>query len=79
MAIADRYGLPLTTSSTTAAERFQDGMDRLLAYGPGVEEAFSAVAAFSHLCLPGSDHAELMGNAIKTAINERQVAHISCM
>ena len=42
MAITDRYGLPLTTSSTSAAERFQDGMDRLLAYGPGVEEAFTA-------------------------------------
>src|SRR5262245_61936405 len=42
MAIADRYGLPLTTSSPIAAERFQDGMDRLLAYGPGVEEAFNA-------------------------------------
>jgi len=42
MAITDRYGLELTTSSTNAAERFQDGMDRLLAYGPGVEEAFAA-------------------------------------
>ncbi|MEM9552688.1 MAG: thiamine pyrophosphate-binding protein [Acidobacteriota bacterium] len=51
-------------------------------FGPGafqelpLKDAFSAVAAFSHLCLPGSNHAELMGNAIKTAINERQVAHI---
>ena len=42
MAIADRYGLPLTTTSTAAAERFQDGMDRLLAYGPGVEACFTA-------------------------------------
>lgn len=51
-------------------------------FGPGafqelpLKEAFSSVTAFSHLCLPGSNHAELMGNAIKTAINERQVAHI---
>ena len=51
-------------------------------FGPGafqelpLKEAFSSVAAFSHLCLPGSNHAELMGNAIKTAINDRQVAHI---
>jgi thiamine pyrophosphate-dependent acetolactate synthase large subunit-like protein/nitrite reductase/ring-hydroxylating ferredoxin subunit len=51
-------------------------------FGPGafqelpLKEAFSAVAAYSHLCLPGSNHAELMGNAVKTAINERQVAHI---
>jgi tetratricopeptide (TPR) repeat protein len=42
VAIADRYGLPLTTTSTAAAERFQDGMDRLLAYGPGVEACFTA-------------------------------------
>ena len=42
MAITDRYGLALTTSSTVAAERFQDGMDRLLAYGPGVEECFTS-------------------------------------
>src|SRR4030095_17028775 len=42
MPITDRYGLPLTTSSAVAADRFQDGMDRLLAYGPGVEQAFSS-------------------------------------
>jgi len=40
--IADRYGLPLTTSSPRAAERFQEGMDQLLAYGPGAEESFAA-------------------------------------
>ena len=42
MAIDDRYGLPVTTSSAVAVERFQDGMDRLLAYGPGPAEAFAA-------------------------------------
>jgi len=42
VAITDRYGLALTTSSSVAAERFQDGMDRLLAYGPGVEECFTS-------------------------------------
>ena len=51
-------------------------------FGPGafqelpLKEAFSAVASFSHLCMPGSNHAELMGNAIKAAVNDRQVAHI---
>jgi tetratricopeptide (TPR) repeat protein len=42
MASADRYGLPVTTSSPLAAERFQDGMDRVLAYGAGAEECFAA-------------------------------------
>jgi tetratricopeptide (TPR) repeat protein len=41
MAINDRYGLPVTTSSSVAVERFQDGMDRLLSYGAGAEQAFA--------------------------------------
>jgi len=51
-------------------------------FGPGafqelpLKEAFSAVAAFSHLCLPGSNHAELMGLAIKSAVINRDVSHI---
>ncbi len=51
-------------------------------FGPGafqelpLKDAFSAVTAFSHICLPGSNHAELMGLAIKTSLIERQVAHI---
>lgn len=42
MAIIDRYGLEITTSSAVAAERFQEGMDKLLSYGPGAEESFAA-------------------------------------
>jgi tetratricopeptide (TPR) repeat protein len=42
MAITDRYGLTVTTSSPIAADRFQEGMDRLLAYGAGAEECFAA-------------------------------------
>jgi len=42
MAITDRYGLPITTESPTAAARFQHGMDMLLAYGPGAAEAFAS-------------------------------------
>jgi len=45
MAITDRYGLPVTTTSTVAAERFQEGMDRVLAYGPGPEACFAAALA----------------------------------
>ena len=33
MSITDRYGLPITTSSPVAAERFQEGMDALLSFG----------------------------------------------
>lgn len=42
MATADRYGLPLSTASPVAAERYQDGMDRLLSWGPGADDAFAA-------------------------------------
>jgi tetratricopeptide (TPR) repeat protein len=42
MAITDRYGLEITTSSAAAAERFQDGMDKLLSYNAGAEDSFSA-------------------------------------
>src|SRR5215470_1619377 len=42
MPITDRYGLEITTSSTRAAEQFQDGMDRLLSYSAGADDAFTA-------------------------------------
>ena len=45
MTHSDRYGLPLTTGSTTAVEQYQLGMDRLLAYGPGADEAFTGALA----------------------------------
>lgn len=51
-------------------------------FGPGafqelpLKEAFAAVARFSHLSLPGSNHAELVNLALKTALVERDVAHI---
>jgi tetratricopeptide (TPR) repeat protein len=45
MAIADRYGLPISTTSSVAAARFQDGMDALLSYGPGADDAFAAALA----------------------------------
>src|SRR4029450_11056150 len=37
----DRYGLPLTTSSTVAAERFIEGLDLLLEQNFGPEEQFT--------------------------------------
>lgn len=42
----DRYGLPLTTSSTRAAERFIEGIDLLLEQNFGPEDTFTqAIAA----------------------------------
>ena len=38
MPFTDRYGLTVTTDSPVAFERFQEGMDHLLAYGPAGEE-----------------------------------------
>jgi thiamine pyrophosphate-dependent acetolactate synthase large subunit-like protein/nitrite reductase/ring-hydroxylating ferredoxin subunit len=51
-------------------------------FGPGafqdidLSSAFQAVATFSQLVLPGSNHAELMSLACKTALVERDVAHL---
>lgn len=42
MAITDRYGLAVSTSSPLAAERFQEGMDRLLSFSTGADECFAA-------------------------------------
>ncbi|MEO1009457.1 MAG: thiamine pyrophosphate-dependent enzyme [Planctomycetota bacterium] len=58
------------------------GQVRQQVFGPGafqelpLKDAFSAVAGFSHLCLPGSDHGELMGLAIRHARLHREVSHI---
>ena len=40
MTIEDRYGLPMSTSSTTAAEHYVVGLDLLLSQNFGPEEAF---------------------------------------
>lgn len=51
-------------------------------FGPGafqelpLNEAFSAVAGFSHTALPGSNHAELMSLAVKSAVINQNVSHI---
>ena len=45
MPFIDRYGLTVSTASPAAFERFQDGVDRLLAYEPGAEDCFTAALA----------------------------------
>src|SRR6201984_1487033 len=42
----DRYGLPLSTTSTAAAAAYRDGVDLILSAWPGAAEAFDrAIAA----------------------------------
>lgn len=41
----DRYGLPLTTGSATAADAFVDGVDRILALQAGAQQSLAAAAA----------------------------------
>ena len=38
----DRYGLPLSTGSSTAASAYRDGIDRMLSAWPGAAEAFDS-------------------------------------
>src|SRR5438477_3265632 len=45
MSMTDRYGLPVSTSSALAFERYQEGMDGLLSYGAGADDAFAAALA----------------------------------
>ncbi|MFK7758527.1 MAG: thiamine pyrophosphate-binding protein [Phycisphaerales bacterium] len=51
-------------------------------FGPGafqelpLKDAFSSVTEFCHLCLPGSNHSELMSLAIKNAIIKQGVSNI---
>lgn len=58
------------------------GQVRQQVFGPGafqelpLTKAFSAVAGFSHLALPASDHAELMNLALKSATINQDVAHL---
>jgi tetratricopeptide (TPR) repeat protein len=40
----DRYGLPLSTASQTAAERYVEGVDLLLSYNLGAEERLAEAA-----------------------------------
>jgi tetratricopeptide (TPR) repeat protein len=50
--IADRYGLPISTTSPAAADRYQEGMDRVLAFGLGAGDCFEeALAADEGLAL----------------------------
>ena len=52
MTIADRYGLPISTASTAAADRYQEGWTGILAFGLGAGDSFAgALAADEGLAL----------------------------
>ena len=52
MPMTDRYGLPVSTSSSDALAHYQEGMDRLLAYRLGADDEFEqALAADEGLAL----------------------------
>jgi Tfp pilus assembly protein PilF len=45
VSLADRYGLPLTTGSTRAAEAYVEGVDLLLSAQPGADRCLEAAVA----------------------------------
>ncbi|TDH59916.1 tetratricopeptide repeat protein [Dankookia rubra] len=60
MAHLDRRGLPLSTTSDLAAERYREGVDLLLSAWPGAAEALeAAVAADPDFALPHAARARL--------------------
>src|SRR5689334_23984052 len=60
MARLDRRGLPLSTTSDRAAERYQDGIDLLLSAWPGAAEALEeAIAADPDFALAHAARARL--------------------
>src|SRR6185437_6695903 len=53
MNLEDRYGLPLSTTSSAAAQDYCDGIDLMLSAWTGVSESFErAIAADPDFALP---------------------------
>ncbi|WP_028219386.1 tetratricopeptide repeat protein [Paraburkholderia oxyphila] len=69
MARNDRYGLPLSTHSDIAAERYQSGVDLLLSLWPGAEQSLEeAISADPDFALPLAARARL--HAIRAEVTE---------
>lgn len=57
-ALTDRYGLSLSTNSRKAAERYVEGVDRMLAYTAGIEtELDAAITADAGFAMPHAAYA----------------------
>ena len=78
MSATDRYGLPLSTSSSHAADRYQTGVDLLLSLWPGAGEALDqALAADPDFALAWAARARLhlidnQPSAARDAIEQAQ-------
>jgi hypothetical protein len=82
MSHQDRYGLPLTTSSSRAVDAYLDGVDRLLSVQPGAERCFRQSLeaderfAMAHIALARTQQLRLdVAEARATAARARSLAH----
>lgn len=91
--LQDRYGNTLSTQSTAARDAYVDGVDRLLAADPGVEDAFAAAIledpqfALAHVSLARNRQIlgqagaakEALTTAKNTHANDREAAQINAL
>src|SRR5690349_10092499 len=78
MARLDRRGLPLSTTSDRAAERYQDGIDLLLSAWPGAAEALEeAIAADPDFALAHAARARLHAIRAESASARARIAAAS--
>ena len=95
MTIEDRYGLPMSTSSPTAAEHYIEGVDLLLSQNFGPEEAFRKAteadegfalghAALSMMLMLRAEAAEAKtsverANTLASGISPRERRHVEAI
>jgi hypothetical protein len=91
--LADRFGLPLSTSSATARDAYVDASERALTFYPGGLAAYDdALAADPNFALAHAGKAQLLmreGNVaaaraalaaaqgLSVGLTEREISHIS--
>lgn len=91
----DRYGLPLSTNSATAVERYIEGVDRMLAMDIDADRALdAALAADDHFALAHAANALLLlsqvrvaeakaaaaqAEALSPSLTPREQGHIACV
>lgn len=95
LGLTDRYGLPLSTSSATAVERYVEGMDRMLAMDVDADRALdAALAADDGFALAHAAYALLLQSQARVAeakaaatqaearsasLTPREQGHIACV
>jgi tetratricopeptide (TPR) repeat protein len=74
--VRDRYGLPISTGSQTAAEQYVEGIDRLLSQNAGAEAGLrAAVEADTGFALGWADLAFVLAYQRQAEAAKRAVAH----